>query len=74
LQKYETFAVTALAYVLEIERTKGTNREAALMDLLIRDSKEFRESLNAHLESRLLDQIERVRNRLDQNPELKEGE
>lgn len=72
MQKYESFAVEVLAHLFEIERTKGTKREPVLLDLLTRSAKDFREGLNAHLESRLIDQITKLRAKLDRNPELKE--
>lgn len=72
MQKYEGFSVEVLAYLSEIERTKGTKREAVLLDLLHRAAADFRESLNAHLEGRLIDQIARLRTRLDKNQELQE--
>jgi hypothetical protein len=74
LQKYESFAVEVMAHLFEIERTKGTKREPVLLDLLTRSAKDFREGLNAHLESRLIDQISKIRTRLDKNPELREEE
>lgn len=72
MQKYESFAVEVLAYLSEAERTKGTNREPVLLDLLTRSANDFREGLNAHLESRLIDHITKIRTQLDRNPGLRE--
>ena len=74
MQKYESFSVEVLAYLAEIERTKGTRREPVLLDLLTRSAQDFREGLNAHLEARLIDQISKIRTKLDRNPDLREDQ